>query len=299
MHSTSKVTRSSRTLETLRAAAVAARIPFQIGFQRRWDRRYEAVRDVLEAGDVGKPVLYKAYGRDPGVSRASHRGVHRNGGLFLNCAIHDYDVLCFVARCEVDAVSATGAALVHKEPADVDDIDTCSTTLFLSRGAMAITEWSRYATYGYDIGLEVVGPAGVVHMGRGGGPGVVVRRCSASATSLLDVFGDAYERSIRAFVAAVRDGVECIPGIEDARAALRLAILARHSYQAGGGVLQISAATAMSDAASAGNADRVASGVASAAGGGGLTTCRAMRATRTARKTSRRSCAPPVETWTG
>ncbi|MDK3257012.1 Gfo/Idh/MocA family oxidoreductase [Blastococcus capsensis] len=218
---------------------VDAAVPFQINFQRRWDQRFRAVKKSIKAGDIGQPVLFKFHGRDPDASRASHWGLHRNGGLFLNCAIHDYDAVRYLTGAEVTSLNATGAAVVHKGLAEVGDIDTCSTTLFLDDGSMAITEWSRYATYGFDVGLEVVGTDGFIYLSRGDPSGVVVTGGDAAAPSVYDVFGDAYRASVLGFIDAVRNGHPATPGVDDARAALQVALCARRSYQSGGGVLAV------------------------------------------------------------
>jgi predicted dehydrogenase len=206
---------------------------FQIGFQRRWDERYRLVKKVIDSGDIGEPVLLKAHGRDPDASNPANWGLDRNGGLFLNCAIHDYDVARYLLGREVEAVGATGGALVHKALAERGDLDTCFTTLFFGEEAIAHTEWSRYAAYGYDVALEVVGTRGIVHFGRDQDHAVLVRDIRGGLT-VFDVFADAYRRSIEAFASAIADGTPATPGIHDARVALQIALTARASCAAGG-----------------------------------------------------------------
>jgi predicted dehydrogenase len=220
------------------AEVAQAGVVFQIGFQRRWDERYRLVKKVIDSGDIGEPVLLKAHGRDPDASNPANWGLDRNGGLFLNCAIHDYDVARYLLGREVEAVGATGGALVHKALGERGDLDTCFTTLFFGQQAMAHTEWSRYAAYGYDVALEVVGTRGIVHFGRDQDRTVHVRDIRGGLT-VFDVFADAYKRSIEAFAASVADGAEASPGIGDARVALQIALTARESYVAGGARLAI------------------------------------------------------------
>ena len=143
-------------------AVVTNGVTFQVGFQRRWDPRYQAMRTAIDAGEIGDPVLIRAHGRDPGPSNRRSWGLDRNGGIFLNCAIHDYDMVRFVSGSEITAVSATGAALVHQALRTVGDMDTCTSVLWLSDSAMALTEWSRFTPCGYDVGVEVIGTSGTV-----------------------------------------------------------------------------------------------------------------------------------------
>lgn len=139
----------------------------QVGFQRRSDSRYHAVRSAIEAGDIGDPVLVKAHGRDPGQSDRRKWGIHCNGGIFLNCAIHDYDTARFLTGAEVTAVSATSEVLVHHDLRSIGDADICMSTLWLDDGTMAVTEWSRFARHGYDVSVEVVGTRGSILLAPG------------------------------------------------------------------------------------------------------------------------------------
>jgi len=221
------------------AAVERARVPFQIGYQRRWDTGYREMKRMIDSGEIGQPVYLKSYGRDPGPSSPANWGPEKNGGLFLNCAIHDYDLARFLFGQEVETVSATGAIAVHHGLIDVGDIDTCSTTLVLSGGAVAMTEWTRFATYGYDVSAEVIGTEGVLQLGNARGEGLVMRRRSEAAGSVFTRFAQAFRSSIHEFAAAVRDGRLPSPGVHDARAALHVALAARESYMRDSGRVPI------------------------------------------------------------
>lgn len=213
-------------------------IPFQIGFQRRWDPRYLKVKAIINSGEIGEPVLFKAYGRDSDASNPVNWGLDKNGGLFLNAAIHDYDVARFLLGKEVEKLSATGGALVYRDLAMVGDIDTCTTTLFMEGGTMAMTEWSRYATYGYDIGMEIVATEGMVQIGRKQTSSVNIFRRNENGSSVFDVFADAYKAEIDGFITAIKQGSPMTPGVEDARIALQLALGARESFETGNTLIQ-------------------------------------------------------------
>ena len=215
-------------------AVTDADVQFQIGFQRRWDPRFLAAKDMIESGKIGRPVLIKAYGRDPDASNPANWGLDKNGGLFLNAAIHDYDAARFLLDLEASSISAEGAALVHEGLKDVDDIDTCSTAIkFGENKAMVITEWSRYARYGYDIGFEIIGTDGMIRMGREQSSTLSLLQVNDDAPVVFDVFSDAYKGEVDAFINNVCSGKPVSPGIEDARTALYIAIKARESYSSG------------------------------------------------------------------
>jgi len=215
------------------------RIPFQIGFQRRWDRRFRRMKDVIDSGDVGQPVLFKAHGRDPDASKPANWGLDKNGGLFANSAIHDYDAARFLLGREVDKISATGATLVHRGLRMVGDLDICSTTLFFGDDAMALTEWSRFASTGYEVFAEVVGTRGSVRLETEQGSSVVILKGNRSSQTVVEFFGQAYRASLHEFAGAVREGRQPNPGPDDARAALQLATLARASFDRGGAEVNV------------------------------------------------------------
>lgn len=223
------------TLEETDAAlqqVVNAGVPFQIGFQRRWDPRYVEAKKIIESGKIGEPVLIKSYGRDPNASNPANWGLDKNGGLFLNAAIHDYDIARFFFENEAVAITASGAALVYKDLTKLEDVDTCATTLFFKEDKMAITEWSRYATYGYDIGTEIICNEGIIRIGSVENRELIVKYKNTEAPTLFDVFTDAFQAEMEGFIQSLKEGKMTDPGVEDSRLALQLALLARESFGA-------------------------------------------------------------------
>ena len=49
------------------AAAEAAGVPLQVGFNRRFDASFRAAHDLVAAGRVGTPQLLRSLTRDPGI----------------------------------------------------------------------------------------------------------------------------------------------------------------------------------------------------------------------------------------
>jgi predicted dehydrogenase len=227
--------------ETALRAVIAHGVTFQIGFQRRWDPRYRRMRSAIDAGEIGDPILIRAHGRDPGPSERRTWGIDRNGGIFLNCAIHDYDTVHFMSGSEITSVSATGAALVNHELRSIGDADICLSTLWLGEGAMAVTEWNRFSRSGYDVGMEVIGTRGTIALTPSValGSNVILRRPNGRLPRLFDVFGDAFTAAIEGFVEAVIKREPAEPGVEEAHLALRVALAARASSASDGVRLHI------------------------------------------------------------
>lgn len=59
---------------------------FMLGFMRRYDRSYAAVKKKIDNGDIGDPVLIRCYGLDPAAKMdgfLKFAGANYSGGLFL------------------------------------------------------------------------------------------------------------------------------------------------------------------------------------------------------------------------
>ena len=218
-------------------AVIVAGVPFQIGFQRRWDAAYLAAHRQIEDGVIGTPVLFRASGRDPAPAALTYHDPANSGGIFLDAAIHDFDAARFLMGREVTRVSAHGACLVHHDLAAVNDIDTCVSVLSFDGGGMGVTEWNRFAGYGEEIAAEVQGSLGTLRIG-GLLQAPLLTIADGRASRILTAgfgqrFAQAFCDELCAFVAALRAGQALTPDAEDARWALRIALAARASFTSG------------------------------------------------------------------
>ncbi len=136
-----------------------ANIKLMLGFNRRFDKEFKRVHDLVKEGAVGQPHLVKITSRDPGAPPVSY--IKQSGGLFLDMTIHDFDMARFVVGKEVEEVYAKGAVLVDPAIGEAGDIDTAIVTLTYTDGTMAVIDNSREAAYGYDQRIEVFGSKGM------------------------------------------------------------------------------------------------------------------------------------------
>ena len=68
---------------------------YQVGFNRRFDHNFKAIRDAVVAGKVGKQQIIKITSRDPEPPSIDY--VKVSGGIFLDMTIHDFDMEDHVA----------------------------------------------------------------------------------------------------------------------------------------------------------------------------------------------------------
>lgn len=141
-------------------AATQAGVHLQVGFNRRFDRNFARVRAAVNEGAIGQPHIIKITSRDP--EPPSEAYIQVSGGIFMDMAIHDFDLARFLSGSEVTEVHAQGATLIHPMFAAHGDIDTAVTTLVFESGAIGVIDNSRKAVYGYDQRVEVFGSGGVI-----------------------------------------------------------------------------------------------------------------------------------------
>lgn len=131
-----------------------------LGFNRRFDPNFKALKSAFDAGEIGKGELLSITSFDPEPPPIDY--VKVSGGLFRDMAIHDFDMACFIFGEAPVSVSATGSCLVDPDIGKQADIDTAVTTLTFSDGRLAVIKNSRRAAYGYDQRLELLGSDGLL-----------------------------------------------------------------------------------------------------------------------------------------
>jgi len=150
-----------RIKKALRAVETA-HVKLQIGFNRRFDHNFRKVREVVKGGNIGEVQIVKITSRDPEPPPIEY--VNVSGGIFLDMAIHDFDMARYLSASEIDTVYAQGAVLIDPEIGKLGDVDTAITTLTFKNGALGVIDNSRQAVYGYDQRVEVFGSKGCVHV---------------------------------------------------------------------------------------------------------------------------------------
>ncbi|THF84067.1 inositol 2-dehydrogenase [Cohnella fermenti] len=222
-----------RTQEALEAVR-KANVKLQIGFNRRFDHNFRRVRELIQEGRIGNPHLLKITSRDPNPPHPDYIKV--SGGLFMDMAIHDFDMARFLSGSEVTEVSAHGAVLVDPVFAEHGDIDTAITTLRFESGALAVIDNSRRAVYGYDQRVEAFGSAGSVAADNDYPNTTVVSDANGIVRDkplhfFLERYNEAYALETRQFVDSVVRGLPLPVDGNDGLQAERIAHAAKRSVE--------------------------------------------------------------------
>jgi len=188
------------------AHAAASGTPLHVGFQRRFDVGYRAVREAIRSGRLGWVHTLRACTSDAAPPAASY--LRGSGGIFRDCLVHDFDVIRWVTGREVVEVYATGANRGDPGIAEAGDVDTAAVVLTLDDGTIATVAATRHNGAGYDVRLEACGSLDSVVAGLDDRtplrraetePDRADRDVVRPYQTFLDRFRDAYVAELRAF----------------------------------------------------------------------------------------------------
>ncbi len=226
-------------VERARACAAAvheAGVTCMIGFQRRFDPTFAALKARLDAGEIGAPETLIITSRDPAPPPASY--LAHSGGVFKDMLIHDFDIFRWILGGEAVSIHATGGCPGLPEVAAAGDLSHTAVTLRTRSGALCQINTSRRAAYGYDQRFEVLGSRGLLQAGNVR-PTQVIAWGEQSISSdkpeafFLERYRAAYALEIEHFLDALSNGTPVRTTIEDGIKALELAELATRSWREG------------------------------------------------------------------
>ncbi len=140
------------------AATKKNKVHLLIGFNRRFDRNFLKLKKLLEKHSSLR--LIKITSRDPAPAGIDY--LKTSGGIFIDMAIHDFDMLNFIYPEEIAEVTAHGSCLIVPELKKYQDVDLAITYVKFKNGVQAIIDNSREASYGYDQRVEVLTSKGMV-----------------------------------------------------------------------------------------------------------------------------------------
>jgi myo-inositol 2-dehydrogenase/D-chiro-inositol 1-dehydrogenase len=207
-----------------------------VGFNRRFDPHFMAVRAEIDKGSIGEVEMVTITSRDPGAPPVDY--IKRSGGIFRDMTIHDFDMARFLLGEEITEVAAMAAVLVDPAIGAAGDSDSVQVMLKTATGKMALISNSRRATYGYDQRIEVHGSKGVVSAENQRPVSIeVANGLGYTRPPLHDFFmtryTEAYAAEIAAFIASVSAKTAAAPSGEDGLTALALAEAALKSVAEG------------------------------------------------------------------
>ncbi len=208
----------------LMAEIEASDVPFQLGFQRRFDPAYVEARRLVASGELGTVYMLSLRSHDP--EPASEEFIASSGGMFSDLSIHDLDILRFLTGSEVEEVFCLGSARGFPLYQQYHDYAMAVATMKLVDGTPVVLSWARHDPLGHDVRAEIFGSRDSVSVGLG--PRMPLRSLEPGVPPpagppwhiFLDRWDDAYHDEMIAFIGvargerpspcSARDGVEAL-----------------------------------------------------------------------------------------
>jgi len=215
-------------------AVAEAGVTCMIGFQRRFDPTFVALKQRLDAGEIGSAEMMVITSRDPVPPPLSY--IRVSGGIFKDMLIHDFDVFRWILGDEAASVYATGSCLVQREIGEAGDCDSTAVTIRTRGARLCQINTTRRAAYGYDQRFEVLGTKGQLQAGNHK-PTEVVAHTAAGVSGdkphyfFLERYRAAYAAEIAHFFDALTRRTPVRTTLADGVKALELADAATRSWQ--------------------------------------------------------------------
>ncbi|MFD5631509.1 Gfo/Idh/MocA family protein [Streptomyces sp. NPDC127072] len=225
------VPESAGALRIVEAEARLGRRLTQVGFMRRYDAEYQRLKSLLDSGRLGRPLML----------HCTHRNVsspaHFTTAMLVNSSVsHEIDAARWLLDQELTAVTVLRP---HPSSNAPDGLLDPQLVLFeTSEGALVDVEIFVNSGFGYQVRCEAVCESGSARIGDE--HTMVVTSADGAreevAQDYLIRFADAYDREVRAWVDATREGRVTGPSAWDGYAASAVAEAGVRAQESGGRV---------------------------------------------------------------
>ncbi|MFF4853084.1 Gfo/Idh/MocA family protein [Streptomyces sp. NPDC001194] len=173
----------------------------QVGFMRRFDAEYERLKELLDAGGIGRPLFLHCRHRN-----AASPSFFTSDMLISDSVVHEVDAARWLLGQEITAVSVLSPASSSAAPEGLRDPRLV--LLETAGGAIVDVEIFVNCGFGYEVRCEAVGESGTAQIGEG--RSMVVRSAGRSSGEIAQDFtvrfADAYDRQLRRWVDAAAQG---------------------------------------------------------------------------------------------
>ena len=215
-------------------ALKGSNIKYQVGFNRRHDHNFAAVKQAIVEGKVGDVHIIKITSRDPEPPSAEYAAV--SGGMLLDMTIHDFDMVRFLAGCDAEEIYVQSAVLVDPAIGEAGDVDTAVITLKMENGAIAVIDNSRRAAYGYDQRAEVFGSKGMVATGNDTLSTAVISNAQGVTGEkplyfFLERYMQSFATEVKGFINAIENDTDTLVGVDDGLKPVLMGIAAKKSVE--------------------------------------------------------------------
>jgi len=202
-------------LRIIDAELAAGRRLVQVGFMRRYDAGYRALKAALDDGSIGAPLLMHCAHRNPSVPPYGFS----TEMIITDSAVHEIDAVRWLFGEEIVAARVLRPRRTGRAAAGLHD--PLIVLLETASGILVDDEVFVNAGYGYDIRGEIVGESGTVALADGGQviAASAGQRAGRVPAGWRERFSRAYDAELRDWLAAAARGTAAGPGSWDGYAA--------------------------------------------------------------------------------
>ncbi|MGB3698301.1 MAG: Gfo/Idh/MocA family oxidoreductase [Gordonia sp. (in: high G+C Gram-positive bacteria)] len=173
----------------------------QVGFMRRFDREYEQLRALIEAGSAGELLMLHAAHRNAAVPDSYVQSM-----LITDSVVHEFDVVPWLAGGTITSVEVRYGRRNGLTPERLRE--PILVVMELDNGVLVDVEMNVSIEFGYQVATEAVFEKGVARIGQPSGlqlwqDGVFRIGEHADFTTR---FAEAYDRQVQAWVDAAKVG---------------------------------------------------------------------------------------------
>jgi len=224
------LTKIKQVVEALKGSSVK----YQVGFNRRHDHNFAAVKQAILDGKVGDVHIIKITSRDPEPPSAEYAAV--SGGMFLDMTIHDFEMVRYLAGCDAEEIYVQSAVLVDPAIGEAGDVDTAVITMKMANGAIAVIDNSRRAAYGYDQRAEVFGSKGMASTANDTLSSCVLSNADGVTGEkplyfFLERYMQSFATEVKGFIHAIENDTDTLVGVEDGLKSVLMGIAAKKSVE--------------------------------------------------------------------
>ncbi|MCH7230074.1 Gfo/Idh/MocA family oxidoreductase [Glycomyces sp. L485] len=190
-------------LRVMEAEQAFGRRLVQVGFMRRYDPGYREMKDVIDAGRIGVPLMAHCVHRNPSVRESYHSAMAAQ-----DTAVHEIDTLRWLLADEFTSVQVLTPRKTSKRFEHLQDPQML--LLETAAGARVDVEVFVNCQYGYDIQCEVVGETGTVRLPDPARAGI--RTAATSGYGIVQEFKD---RFTVAFDVELQEWIDAVANEEE------------------------------------------------------------------------------------
>src|SRR3954469_13516003 len=212
----------------LDAEVAAGRRMVMVGFMRRYDDAYRAMKDALTSGAIGAPLVYYSGHRNPAVPASV-----TTEGVLVDTCVHDVDV----SRWLLDTEVVSAQVFSPRRTGQAADVlqDPILLMLTMANDVIVNVEAAVNIAYGYDIRGEILGETGTIELAESSR--ILVKRegqySGRVPADWRERFLRAYDVEFQEWLDAVAAGHSTGPSAWDGYAATLVCDAATEAYRTG------------------------------------------------------------------